>query len=51
MYGIFSFIAFILFNFWHILVEESVINKYLTTFFEYNSRDLNSVVFFSTERF
>ena len=32
-------------------VEESFLNKYLATLFEYNSWDLNTVAFFSAERF
>ena len=30
----------------HFLVEESFLNKYLATFFEYTSWDVNIVVFF-----
>ena len=33
------------------VAEESFLNKYLTTFFEYNSWDLNTVAFFTAGRF
>ena len=35
----------------HFVAEESFLNKYLTTIFEYNSWDLNIVAFFSAESF
>ena len=35
----------------HFVVEEISLNEYLATLYKYNSWDLNSVAFFSTERF
>ena len=35
----------------HFIPEESFLNKHLTIRFEYNSWDLNTAAFFSTERF
>ena len=35
----------------HFVAEESFLNKYLITLFEYSSWDLNIVAFFSAERF
>ena len=35
----------------HFAAEESFVNKYLTTLFEYNSWDQNIVALFSAERF
>ena len=35
----------------HFVAEESFLNKYLNTFFEYNSKDLKTGAFFSAEHF
>ena len=35
----------------HFVAEENIVNKYLTTLFEYNSWYLNIIAFFSVEQF
>ena len=35
----------------HSVAEESFLNKYLATLYEYNSWDLNTVAFFSAGHF
>ena len=35
----------------HFVAEESFLNKYLATLFRYNTWDLNTIAFFSAERF